>query len=74
MTCGWNDPRVTYWEPAKFAARMRKFRTDSRFTLLKTNMGAGHAGQSGRFEALKEYAEMNAFLYAIHFKPEIMGL
>lgn len=72
MTCGWNDPRVTYWEPAKFAARMRELRTDSRLTLLKTNMGAGHAGQSGRFEVLKEFAEMNAFLYAAHFEPELL--
>lgn len=74
MTCGWNDPRVTYWEPAKFAAKMRLNRKDLRLTLLKTNMGAGHAGQSGRFEVLKEYAEMNAFLYAAHFKPELLTL
>ncbi|MBC7395817.1 MAG: S9 family peptidase [Bdellovibrionales bacterium] len=72
MTCGWNDPRVTYWEPAKFAAKMRLNRRDDRLTLLKTNMGAGHAGQSGRFEALKEAAEMNAFLYVVHFRPELL--
>lgn len=73
MTCGWNDPRVTYWEPAKFAARMRELRTNDGLTLLKTNMGAGHAGQSGRFHILQEYAEMNAFLYAVHFEPALLN-
>ncbi len=74
MTSGWNDPRVTYWEPAKLAAKIRKLRTDKGLTLLRTNLDAGHAGLSGRFEALKEDAEMNAFLYAIHFKPELLGI
>jgi oligopeptidase B len=74
MTCGWNDPRVTYWEPAKLAARMRDHRKNSHLTLLKTNMGAGHAGQSGRFESLKEYAEIDAFLYAVHVKPELLNI
>ncbi len=67
MTCGWNDQRVTYWEPAKFAAKIREYRTDKGLTLLKTNMGAGHGGQSGRFQAIHEYAEMHAFLYSMHF-------
>jgi oligopeptidase B len=72
MTCGWNDPRVTYWEPAKFAAKMRDYRTDKNLTLLWTNLEAGHGGKSGRFEYLREYAQMNAFFYAIHFKKDLI--
>lgn len=73
MTCGWNDPRVTYWEPAKFAAKMREFRTGPGLTLLWTNMEAGHGGKSGRFEYLREYAQMNAFFYTVHFNPSALA-
>jgi oligopeptidase B len=73
MTCGWNDPRVTYWEPAKFAAKMRELRQGAGMTLLWTNMDAGHAGKSGRFEYLRETAQMNAFFYALHFDPNRFG-
>ncbi len=59
-TAGLTDPRVTYWEPAKWAARLRKRRTDDGVTLLKTEMGAGHAGKTGRFDALRD----DAFEYA----------
>ncbi|TKD51891.1 S9 family peptidase [Sphingomonas baiyangensis] len=59
---GLNDPRVTYWEPAKFVARLRATRTDDHVMVLKTNMGAGHGGKSGRWESLKEAAEENAFV------------
>ncbi|MCA1748405.1 MAG: S9 family peptidase [Sphingomonadales bacterium] len=62
ITAGLNDPRVTYWEPAKFAARLRAMRTDDDLTLLRTEMGAGHSGQSGRFQSLREYAEEMAFM------------
>jgi oligopeptidase B len=72
MTCGWNDPRVTYWEPAKFAAKMREFRKGDGLTLLWTNMEAGHGGKSGRFEYLREYAQMNAFFYTVHFNPSLL--
>lgn len=72
MTCGWNDPRVTYWEPAKFAAKMREFRTGPGLTLLWTNMEAGHGGKSGRFEYLREYAQMNAFFHAVHFNENLL--
>ena len=47
---GLNDPRVTYWEPAKWAAKLRATKTDDNVLLLKTNMGAGHGGKSGRFD------------------------
>jgi oligopeptidase B len=59
---GLNDPRVTYWEPAKWAARLRATKTDDNLLLLKTNMGAGHGGKSGRFESLREAAEEHAFV------------
>ena len=62
VTAGLNDPRVTYWEPAKWVARLRKLKTDSNELLLKTNMGAGHGGKSGRFESLRETAEEFAFI------------
>ncbi|MFM5886325.1 MAG: S9 family peptidase [Novosphingobium sp.] len=62
VTAGLNDPRVTYWEPAKWVARLRELKTDSNELLLKTNMGAGHGGKSGRFESLKETAEEFAFV------------
>ncbi len=62
ITAGLYDPRVTYWEPAKWAAKLRKMKTDDNMLLLKTNMGAGHAGKSGRFESLREDAEEFAFL------------
>ncbi|SOB78624.1 oligopeptidase B [Sphingomonas guangdongensis] len=59
---GLNDPRVTYWEPAKWAAKLRATKTDDNLLLLKTNMGAGHGGKSGRWESLKEAAEEMAFV------------
>ena len=62
VTAGLNDPRVTYWEPAKWVARLRELKTDAHELILKTNMGAGHGGKSGRFEGLKETAEEFAFI------------
>jgi len=58
---GLTDPRVTYWEPAKWIAKLRANKTDSNLVLLKTNMDAGHAGASGRFDRLKEVAISYAF-------------
>ncbi|MHC4446799.1 MAG: S9 family peptidase, partial [Planctomycetota bacterium] len=62
VTGGLTDPRVTYWEPAKWAARLRALKTDGNLLVLKTNMGAGHGGKSGRYEALHETAEEYTFL------------
>ena len=62
VTAGLNDPRVTYWEPAKWVARLRATKTGDDVLLLKTNMGAGHGGKSGRFRRLREQAEEYAFL------------
>jgi oligopeptidase B len=58
---GLTDPRVTYWEPAKWVAKLRAMKTDDNILLLKTNMEAGHGGASGRFEQLKEIALDYAF-------------
>jgi oligopeptidase B len=60
-TGGLSDPRVTYWEPAKWAARLRDHTTSGKPILLKINMDAGHGGASGRFEFLKEIALDYAF-------------
>lgn len=62
FTAGLNDPRVTYWEPAKMVAKLRVMKTDSNLLLFKVNMGAGHGGKSGRFERLRENAEEAAFI------------
>ena len=62
VTAGLNDPRVTYWEPAKWVAKLRATKTDTNELLLKTNMGAGHGGRSGRFASLYETAEEFAFI------------
>ena len=62
VTAGLNDPRVTYWEPAKWVAKLREVKTDDNELLLKTNMGAGHGGKSGRFESIREAAEEVAFI------------
>jgi oligopeptidase B len=58
---GLTDPRVTYWEPAKWVAKLRATKTDQAPLYLKTNMGAGHGGASGRFDRLKETAQCYAF-------------
>ena len=53
---------MTYWEPAKWAAKLRATKTDDNLLLLKINMGAGHGGKSGRWEHLREVAEAYAFV------------
>ena len=62
VTSGLNDPRVQYWEPTKWVAKIRTLKTDNHHVLLKTNMGAGHAGASGRYDYLREIALEYAFL------------
>jgi oligopeptidase B len=63
---GLTDPRVTYWEPAKWIARLRATMTGGGPVLLRTNMGAGHGGASGRFNRLDEVAIAFAFaLWAV---------
>ena len=60
-TGGLTDPRVTYWEPSKWVAKLRAHKTDTNLLLLKINMDAGHGGASGRFDRLKEDALAYAF-------------
>jgi len=62
ITAGLNDPRVSYWEPAKWAAKLRAMKKDHHLLLLKTNMGSGHFGSSGRYEYIKETAFDYAFI------------
>lgn len=62
ITGGLTDPRVTYWEPAKWAAKLRASKTDDNLLLLKINMGAGHGGKSGRWDRLHEVAETYGFI------------
>lgn len=62
ITAGLNDSRVKYWEPAKWTAKLRQLKTNNNILLLKTNMGAGHGGASGRYESLKELAFEYAFV------------
>jgi oligopeptidase B len=62
ITGGLNDPRVGYWEPAKWVSKLRAMKTGNNLLLLKTNMGAGHGGASGRYDHIKEVAEEYAFV------------
>jgi oligopeptidase B len=62
VTAGLNDPRVSYWEPAKWVAKLRALKKDQRLLLLKTEMGSGHFGPSGRYERWKETAFNYAFI------------
>jgi oligopeptidase B len=62
ITGGLHDSQVQYWEPAKWAAKLRELKTDSNRILLKTNMDAGHGGASGRFRRHRETAFSYVFL------------
>ena len=63
VLAGLTDPRVTYWEPAKWVAKLRSLNTGSNPIFLKTNMDAGHGGAAGRFDRLDEVAL--AYVFAI---------
>lgn len=62
VTTGLHDSQVQYWEPAKWVAKLRDYKTNDQILLLKTNMKTGHGGASGRFEALRDIALEYAFL------------
>jgi oligopeptidase B len=64
VTAGLNDPRVGYWEPAKWVAKLRASKTDSNPIVLRTEMGAGHQGPSGRYDAWRDEARAQAFVLA----------
>lgn len=65
VIAGYQDSQVQYWEPAKWVAKLRAYKTDNHTLLLRTYMGAGHGGSSGRYEALRDWAFIYAFL--LHF-------
>jgi oligopeptidase B len=65
VTAGYHDMRVQYWEAAKWVAKLRHCKTDSRPLLLRTQMSAGHGGASGRYQAIRELAEEYSFLLAV---------
>ena len=62
ISAGLTDPRVTYWEPAKWTAKLRELKTDDNLLILKTNMDAGHGGSSGRLKVYEELAQEFAFV------------
>jgi oligopeptidase B len=62
VTAGLNDPRVSYWEPAKWVQRLRERTTGDKPILLKTELGAGHMGPSGRYDAWRDEAFVYAFV------------
>lgn len=70
VSAGLADPRVTYWEPAKWVAKLRSLKTDDAVLLLHTEMEAGHGGVSGRYKALDEIAERLAFVIRALDLPE----
>lgn len=65
ITTSLNDPRVGYWEPAKWCAKLRAMKTDHNTLIFKINMDAGHGGSSGRYQQLKEIAFEDAFLFKV---------
>jgi oligopeptidase B len=62
ITTGLHDSQVQYWEPAKWIAKLREYKTDDNILIMDCNMETGHGGASGRFETLKETAMEYAFL------------
>ena len=70
ITTGLHDSQVQYWEPAKWVAKLRDYKTNDKLLLLDINMGTGHSGASGRFESLKEITEDYAFLLDLEGKVE----
>ena len=68
ITAGLHDSQVQYWEPAKWAAKLRTLKTDNNVLFLDTNMEAGHSGASGRFNSLKQTAKEYSFILQLEGK------
>lgn len=66
IQAGVTDPRVTYWEPAKWVAKLRDIKTNDSTIVLHTQMGAGHGGASGRYDSIKELAHEYAFIISMY--------
>jgi oligopeptidase B len=65
VIAGYNDSRVQYWEAAKWVAKLRATKTDTHPLLLKTELGAGHGGMSGRYQGLRDVALEYAFVFKV---------
>ncbi len=65
VIAGYNDSRVQYWEAAKWVAKLRATKTDDHLLLLKTELGAGHGGMSGRYQGLRDVALEYAFVFKV---------
>ena len=65
VTTGLHDSQVQYWEPAKWVAKIREFKTDNNLLLLKTDMSAGHSGKTGRFHKIGESALYYSFFLSL---------
>jgi oligopeptidase B len=65
VIAGYNDSRVQYWEAAKWVAKLRATKTDDNVLLLKTELGAGHGGMSGRYQGLRDVALEYAFVFKV---------
>jgi len=70
VTAGYHDSQVQYWEPAKWVAKLREYKTDANVLFLVTNMDFGHSGASGRFDALKEVAKEYAFMLQLEGRAD----
>src|SRR5690606_20222667 len=70
VSTGLHDSQVQYWEPAKWVAKLREYKTDDKLLFLDTNMEAGHGGASGRFESLRETAKEYAFILDLEGKVD----
>jgi hypothetical protein len=73
VIAGYNDSRVQYWEAAKWVAKLRATKTDDNLLLLKTELGAGHGGMSGRYQGLRDVALEYAFVFKVWGSPEELG-
>ena len=69
VTAGLHDSQVQYWEPAKWVAKLRDLKTDQNVLFLDTNMVAGHSGNSGRFDALRETSK--TFVFLLNFEGKL---
>jgi oligopeptidase B len=70
VTAGYHDSQVHYWEPAKWVAKLRKFKKDNNVLFLVTNMESGHSGASGRFNSLVETSKEYAFILQLEGRAD----